>query len=620
MVQPVSGVGGTAPKSRDDFTTLFVLEALVAQGLLQPQQAQEVLAREGAARARVLKAHQGATGGSKEAARYDVSPVEIVAAFQVPLSNGRGVLDEDRVTEAAARAAGMTYRKIDPLKLDMALATRTVSRPYAQKHVLLPLERTPQGRLLVAVANPFDRELFESFHRLTGLPVEPVLSAKADILKSISDIYGFKKTLARAADDFSAAAGAQVANFEQLVSLSGTQELEASDRPVVQAVDYLLRYAFDNRASDIHIEPKRTTSVVRLRIDGVLHPVHTLPAPVHPPIVSRVKMLARIDISERRKPQDGRIKTERDGREVELRVSTLPTAFGEKVVIRIFDPETLVQDIAQLGFEPDEKSAFESWIDQPHGLILVTGPTGSGKTTTLYSALKALAGPDVNVTTIEDPIEMVWDAFNQVQVQPKVGLDFAGALRHILRQDPDVIMVGEIRDKETAEIAIQASLTGHLVLSTVHTNDAAGAVTRLVDMGVEPFLVASSLTGILAQRLVRRVCPDCRVPFEPTDAELKELGHSVASFKQRYGVDRIYKASGCPSCNRNGYRGRTGIYEFLPVDDDVRQLVLKNVDASTIKRSATSKGMTTLLDDGARKIALGETTIAEVLSITQEDM
>ncbi|GEL69689.1 GspE/PulE family protein [Myxococcus virescens] len=613
MVQPVSGVGGTAPKSRDDFTTLFVLEALVAQGLLQPQQAQEVLAREGAARARVLKAHQGGTGGSKEAARYDVSPVEIVAAFQVPLSNGRGVLDEDRVTEAAARAAGMTYRKIDPLKLDMALATRTVSRPYAQKHVLLPLERTPQGRLLVAVANPFDRELFESFHRLTGLPVEPVLSAKADILKSISDIYGFKKTLARAADDFSAAAGAQVANFEQLVSLSGTQELEASDRPVVQAVDYLLRYAFDNRASDIHIEPKRTTSVVRLRIDGVLHPVHTLPAPVHPPIVSRVKMLARIDISERRKPQDGRIKTERDGREVELRVSTLPTAFGEKVVIRIFDPETLVQDIAQLGFEPDEKSAFESWIDQPHGLILVTGPTGSGKTTTLYSALKALAGPDVNVTTIEDPIEMVWDAFNQVQVQPKVGLDFAGALRHILRQDPDVIMVGEIRDPETAENAIQSALTGHLVLSTLHTNDALGAVARMRDLGVPSFLLAQSLLGVMAQRLLRRVCSHCAQETTLTPDELLAL---QAPLPLLPGGVRLLKGAGCVRCRGTGFVGRTGVFEIVTSAGELRDLIAREAPYSQMVEAARRSGMRTLREAAVRKLAQGFTAFDEVVRMT----
>ncbi|MCP3103160.1 Flp pilus assembly complex ATPase component TadA [Myxococcus sp. K15C18031901] len=601
--------GGPA-RSRDDFTTLFVLEALVGQGLLSPQQAQDVLSRESAARARVLKS-QTATAG-KDAARYDVSPVEVVAVFQVPLANGRGVLDEDRVTEVAARAAGVTYRKIDPLKLDMTLATRIVSRPYAQKHVLLPLERTAQGRLLVAVANPFDRELFESFHRLTGLPVEPVLCAKTDILKSIADIYGFKKTLAAAADDFGGA-NAPISNFEQLVSLSNTQELEASDRPVVQAVDYLLRYAFDNRASDIHIEPKRSTSVVRLRIDGVLHPVYTLPAPVHPPIVSRVKMLARIDISEKRKPQDGRIKTERDGREVELRVSTLPTAFGEKVVIRIFDPETLVQDIAQLGFEPDEKGAFESWIDQPHGLILVTGPTGSGKTTTLYSALKALAGPDVNVTTIEDPIEMVWDAFNQVQVQPKVGLDFAGALRHILRQDPDVIMVGEIRDPETAENAIQSALTGHLVLSTLHTNDALGAVARMRDLGVPSFLLAQSLLGVMAQRLLRRVCSHCAQETTLTPDELLALQAPLPLLPS--GV-RLLQGAGCVRCRGTGYVGRTGVFEIVTTNGELRDLIAREAPYSALVDTARRGGMRTLREAAVRKLAQGLTAFDEVVRMT----
>ncbi|HLL05603.1 MAG TPA: GspE/PulE family protein [Myxococcaceae bacterium] len=605
MVSPLSPVN----RSQADFSTTFVLEALVAQGLLTAQQAQEVLAREAAARARVLKTK--GQGNTKEAARYDVSPVEIVAAFQVPLPDGRGVLDEDRVTEAAARAAGMTYRKIDPLKLDMALATRTVSRPFALKHALLPLELNAQRRLVVAVANPFDRELFENLYRLAGMPIEPVLSSKSDILKSIAEIYGFKKTLARAADDFATAP--QIGNFEQLVSLSGTQELEASDKPVVQAVDYLLRYAFDNRGSDIHIEPKRATSNVRLRIDGVLHTVHSLPAGVHPPIVSRVKMLSRMDISEKRRPQDGRIKTEREGHEVELRVSTLPTAFGEKVVIRIFDPETMVQDIAQLGFEPDEKDSFESWIDQPHGLILVTGPTGSGKTTTLYSALKAVAGPDVNVTTIEDPIEMVWEGFNQVQVQPKLGLDFAGALRHILRQDPDVIMVGEIRDAETAENAIQSALTGHLVLSTLHTNDAIGAVARMKDLEVPAFLLAQSLVGLMAQRLLRRICVHCAQEATLTPDELTALQVPIPLLP---GGVRLLKGAGCVRCRGTGYFGRTGVFEIVSVSAEMKELITGGANHHELVEAARRVGMRTLREAAVRKLAQGLTSFEEVMRMT----
>jgi general secretion pathway protein E len=596
------------PRTSADFTLSFVLQALVQAKLLTHTQAQDIRSKETAARVRVLKQ----VGADKDEARYTVSPIEVVAAFQVPLPAGR-VLDQDRVSEVVAAAAGVGYRKIDPLKLDMALATRTVSKPYAQKHVLLPLERSEAGGLVVAVANPFDRELLENLHRLAGQPIEPVLSAKADILKAIADIYGFKRTLAQAATDFATPAGAQIQNFEQLVSLSGNKELDASDKPIVQAVDYLLRYAFDNRASDIHVEPKRDTTVVRLRIDGVLHPVYTLPIGVHPPIISRVKTLSRMDISEKRRPQDGRIKTERDGREIELRVSTLPTAFGEKVVIRIFDPETLVQDIAQLGFDEQEKHVFESWIDEPHGLILVTGPTGSGKTTTLYSALKALAGPEVNVTTIEDPIEMVWDGFNQVQVQPKVELDFANALRHILRQDPDVIMVGEIRDPETAENAIQAALTGHLVLSTLHTNDAVGAVSRMKDLGVPPFLLSSCLLGVMAQRLLRRVCSRCATETALSQDEMLALGAPLPLLP---GGVQILQGAGCVHCRGTGFYGRTGVFEIMPVTPQIRQGIASGANTPELVQLARAAGMRTLREAAVRKLASGLTAFAEVVRMT----
>lgn len=595
------------PRGRSDFSTAFVVEGLVRDRLLTVEQGRDLVAKEASARARVLKAVGASnTDGSP---RYDVSPVEVVAAFSLPLPGGQ-VLDQDRITESAARTAGISYRKIDPLKLDMALATRTVSKPYAQRHVLLPLEEVG-GKLIVAVANPFDPELFENLRRLAGMPIVPVLSAKADILKAISDIYGFRKSVAEAA--FDSGSGVQVQNFEQLVRLSGSQELEASDRPVVQAVDYLLRYAFENRASDIHLELRRQASVVRLRIDGVLHPVYSLPASVHAPIVSRVKMLARMDISEKRKPQDGRIKTEKDGREVELRVSTLPTAFGEKVVIRIFDPETLAQDLTELGFDPQEKAMFESWIAEPHGLILVTGPTGSGKTTTLYSALKALARDDVNVTSIEDPIEMVWESFNQVQVQPKVGLDFAGALRHILRQDPDIIMVGEIRDSETAQNAIQAALTGHLVLSTLHTNDAVGAVSRIKDLGVQPFLLGSTLVGTMAQRLVRRVCDGCAQETALTQEQLAALRAPLPLTER--GI-RLLKGAGCVRCRGTGYFGRTAVFEMLGADVAIRELVANDAPAEKIAEMSALRGRRSLREAAVRKLADGLTTFEEVLRVT----
>jgi general secretion pathway protein E len=352
---------------------------------------------------------------------------------------------------------------------------------------------------------------------------------------------------------------------------------------------------------------------VRLRIDGVLHSVHTVPRSVHAPIVARMKMLSRMDIAEKRRPQDGRIKTDRAGREIELRVSTIPTAFGEKVVLRIFDPDMLVQDLAQIGFQSSEQLLFESWIERPHGLILVTGPTGSGKTTTLYSALRMLAGPDVNVTTIEDPIEMVHDGFNQIQVQPKIELDFANALRHILRQDPDIIMVGEIRDRETAQNAIQAALTGHLVLSTLHTNNACDAISRLVDLGVERFLVSSSVIGVMAQRLVRANCPHCAVEALPAADELAALGVSLPLIPQGCCFRR---GTGCPQCRQTGFLGRTGVFEMLDANPEIRGLIVSGANAGDVSVRARALGMRTLRESGALKVAMGVTTVAEVVRVT----
>jgi general secretion pathway protein E len=598
-----------APSPQDsrvgsDFTLAWVLDVLVQKRLLTKTQASDVAAKEGAARARVIKA-----AGIE---RYQVSPVEVVAAFQIPVPGKPGeVIDQDRVTEAVAEAAGMPYRKIDQLKLDMHAASR-ISKPYAQKNAILPIEAKPASGLVIAVANPFDRMLFEDLQRQSGGKVTPVLSAKADILKGIADVYGFKRTLAAAADDF-AVDSSGVSNFEQLITLSTGREVDASERPVIQAVDYILRYAFENRASDIHIEPKREKSLVRLRIDGVLHTAYTLPTQVHAPITSRVKMISRIDISERRKPQDGRIKVDREGREVEIRVSTLPTAFGEKVVMRIFDPETLVPDIAMLGFDPQEKASFESWISEPHGLILVTGPTGSGKTTTLYSALKALAGPDVNVTTIEDPIEMVWEGFNQVQVLPKIGLDFANALRHILRQDPDIIMVGEIRDGETAENAIQSALTGHLVLSTLHTNDAVGAVSRMSDLGVPPFLLSSTLLGVMAQRLLRKNCPSCAAPVQ---LEAEQLAALKVPLPLLEGGVKVMQGKGCVKCRNTGYFGRTGVFEIFSATPEVRDVINHKGTPEQLIQAGRAAGLRTLREAAVRKLAMGLTSFEEVLRMT----
>jgi general secretion pathway protein E len=608
LIKTSAAVPAGRSHNRGDFNIAFVLKALAAYRLLGPDEIAEVRAKEASVRVRLSRER-----GEQGQQRYELTPVEVVTAFGFPVPGRPGLqLDEDKISEICALQAGCKYAKIDPLKLDTALITRTLSRPYASRHVVLPLEKRERA-LCVAVANPFDEELFDNLKSLVGCEIVPVLSSKTDILRAIEHVYGFNKSVAAAADQNPV--GVELGNFEQLVRLSSAsdRELDATDKPVVAAVEYLLRYAFDERASDIHIEPKRDETLIRMRIDGVLHAVHTVPKAVHAPIVARLKMLSRMDIAEKRKPQDGRIKTDRDGREVELRASTVPTAFGEKMVLRIFDPDLAVQDLSQIGFTPDEQQIFESWIERPHGLILVTGPTGSGKTTTLYSALKLLAGPEVNVTTIEDPIEMVFEGFNQIQVQPRIELDFAEALRHILRQDPDIIMVGEIRDRETAQNAIQAALTGHLVLSTLHTNDASDAVTRLLDLGVERFLVASSLIGVMAQRLVRVSCPYCSAETALTSDEVAALGVCLPLLPQGCAFRR---STGCPKCRNTGYSGRMGIYEMLDVDESMRQLIMGGASGPGVFAAARQKGMRTLRESGVLKLALGVTTFEEVLRVT----
>jgi general secretion pathway protein E len=491
-----------------------------------------------------------------------IDPVEQVAALGLLRLGDQAALDEACLMAYVAEATGLTYYKIDPLLLDMALVVQTLSRPYALRHSILPLKQDAQC-LQVAVANPFDSELLRSVESLVKKQVVPVLCSRSAILKSITEIYGFRLSVESAAQD---SRGDLFFDFEQLVNLRHVGSIEASDTHVVNAVDFLFSYALDQRASDIHIEPRREHTQVRLRIDGVLHDVHSIPRRVHAAFISRIKTLARLDIAERRRPQDGRIKTVRSGHSVEMRVSTLPVAFGEKVVLRIFDPTLLNQDLDHLGLRADDLQTYLSWIERPHGLVLVTGPTGSGKTTTLYASLKQLADQTVNITTLEDPIEMVTGRFNQVAMQPKIGIDFASALRTILRQDPDIIMVGEIRDAATAQMAVQAALTGHLVLSTLHTDTAAHALTRLLQLGVPEFSVQAALVGVMAQRLVRRVCPHCRQVCRPDPALWALLQLNAA---ERALCAQASQGHGCAACRQTGYLGRLGIYELLQVDNTV---------------------------------------------------
>jgi general secretion pathway protein E len=593
-----------------------LVDSLVEDGLLSEKQGQEVKVRADGQRARLRLAQNRGTPRARGGSHVDVTAAEVVASMELAQGgeNGATALDEDRIVRCLASRAGLPFEKIDPLKLDAALVTGTLSLPFARRASVLPLRREGDA-LVLAVADPYDEALFEELRRLARSRIQLVLSPRSDIQRHITEIYGFKHSVASAAKEM--APTIDLGNLEQLVRLGDVDELEANDKPVVNAVDYLLHYAFDQRASDIHIEPKREHSQVRMRIDGVLHDIYRVPRQVHAPIVTRIKMLSRLDLAERRRPQDGRFKTDREGTEVEMRVSTLPVAFGEKVVIRVFDPDTLIQEIADLGFDGEGYERFIEFVSRPNGLILVTGPTGSGKTTTLYSTLRYLSNPEVNVTSIEDPIEMVVEEFNQIAVQPKIGLDFAQSLRHILRQDPDIIMVGEIRDKETANQSIQAALTGHLVLSTLHTNDSPASVTRLLELGLNPFLVSSTLVGVVAQRLVRRICDHCKVETSLSQDQIAELGISLPPDGER--ALPVWQGEGCVRCRGTGLYGRSAIFEILTVTDAVRELINAEADAAEIMRAARADGTVTLREAAVRKLAEGVTSFDEVLRVTVDE-
>jgi general secretion pathway protein E len=592
-------------------TTDFLCEILLKAGKLSPEQAREIRIKQDGQRMRLLRARGETLQRGRMHIEEEVSAIEVAASLNLETPGAPGLpLTEDLITEAVAKHAGLPFKKIDPLKLNPDVTTQILSRAFARRSVSVPIERD-EDRLTLAVADPFNVEVVENIERM-GYKVARVVAPKTDILKIITEFYGFRSSVSAAAREIAPAV--DLGNLEQFVKMKAVSEIEATDKHIVSAVEFLFRYAFDQRASDIHIEPKRDTSEVRLRIDGMLHTVHKVPKAVHPAFVSRVKMLSRMDIAEKRRPQDGRIKTDYKNREVELRVSTMPTAFGEKVVIRIFDPDILLQDLEEIGFAPREYELFRSFIARPHGIILVTGPTGSGKTTTLYSALKTVATPEVNVVTIEDPIEMIHDRFNQVGVQPQIGITFGSTLRTILRQDPDIIMVGEIRDLETAENAVQAALTGHLVFSTLHTNDAPSSISRLLDLGVAPYLISSTIIGVMAQRLVRKICRCCEKTYELLPEEAHAVG--LVSNKDRRIV--VKYGEGCPQCRGTGYLGRTGIFEVMELTEKIRSIIREKGDAELIKKAAQADGMIALREAAVRKMLNGETTFDEVIRVTGE--
>jgi len=584
-----------------NLTPELVADILVRQKLITAEQG-EAIRQE----AKLLPSRlRSATAYEQKAVAYD-----LVTRLRLPnLRDSGGPLSETDIALAIAADAKLGHTRIDTLSLNVELIESKVSRPFARRHRMIPLDMV-NGRLRVACANPYDIEGIDSFRRIAGRDIELVVASEPDILKAITEFYGLRHSVKKAERDLTS--GIDLGNLEQLVRMKSESEIESSDQHVVNAVEFMLQHAFECRASDIHIEPKREDSLIRFRIDGVLHDIQKMPKIVHAAVTSRIKTMSRLDIAEKRRPQDGRVKTTKGGRDVELRVSTLPVAFGEKVVMRIFDPEVLLQDLTGLGFYPDELQIFNDFITRPHGIILVTGPTGSGKTTTLYSALKTIATRELNVTTIEDPIEMVHEDFNQTSVQLKVGITFAAALRHILRQDPDVIMVGEIRDAETAQYATQAALTGHLVFSTLHTNDAPSSITRLADLGVERFLISSTLVGTMAQRLLRRICPHCMAERFLTPDEVVTLRLAVPPGKKV----KVKEGEGCFECRGTGYIGRTGIFEMLPMDEAIKNLIVQGADSPEIKREAVKNGMRTLRQSALRKLAEGTTTFEEVVRVT----
>ena len=573
-----------------------LLRELVAQGRLPQDAAEQCMALR------------------RSASNAQQHPLEFIAAQQLDdLTRPGKKLDLETLTAWLAEQAGQPYLRIDPLKINVAAVTPLMSYAFAQRHKILAVA-VDNSAVTIASSQPFVKSWEANLTHVLKRPIKRVVANPVDLQRFTVEFYRLAKSVSGATATDQKVSGA--GNFEQLLNLGASdQEPDANDSHIINIVDWLFQYAFDQRASDIHIEPRREQGTVRFRIDGVLHNVYQFPPQVAMAVVSRLKTLGRMNVAEKRKPQDGRVKTKTpDGGEVELRLSTLPTAFGEKMVMRIFDPEVLLKGFDQLGFSAEDLRRWQSMTGQPNGIILVTGPTGSGKTTTLYTTLKQLATPEVNVCTIEDPIEMIEGAFNQMQVQHNIDLTFASGVRALMRQDPDIIMVGEIRDLETAEMAIQAALTGHLVLSTLHTNDAPSAITRLLELGVPHYLLRATLLGVMAQRLVRTLCPHCKAPVQLDADDWQALTKPWNAPLP----GNAQQAVGCIECRDTGYRGRAGVYEIMLLNDAIKPLITADTDLIALRRQAFKDGMHSLRLSGAQKIAAGLTTLEEVLRVTPQ--
>lgn len=522
-------------------------------------------------------------------------------------------LDIESLTMALSKQCGQDYYRIDPLKIDSALVTQVMSYAFTQRHQILAVEVTPY-QVTITSAEPYIDSWEADLEHVLQKKIKRVVSNPVEIKRLTTELYSLSSSISRAAEGGVQKKG--IGNLEQMLELGSVKDPEANDQHIVNVVDWLLQYAFEQRASDIHIEPRREKGNIRFRIDGVLYTVYALPMQVLAAVTSRLKILGRMDVAEKRKPQDGRIKTKSpNGNEVELRLSTLPTAFGEKLVMRIFDPEVLLKPFQELGLVNDDLLRWKNIIKNNNGIVIITGPTGSGKTTTLYSTLKMLATEEVNVCTIEDPIEMVEDSFNQMQVQENIDLNFADGVKALLRQDPDIIMIGEIRDLATAEMAIQAALTGHLVFTTLHTNDAPSAVTRLLELGVPSYLIKATVVGIMAQRLVRVLCPHCKQKAEIEPAAWQGL---TQPWKVKL-PKKASEATGCLECRETGFKGREGIYEVMPFTEPLQALADNKSDLPALRKQAYKEGMLSLRLSGAQKVAAGLTTVKEILRVTPEN-
>ena len=525
------------------------------------------------------------------------------------LRDPRKTLHLEHLTQWLANRVSLDYFHIDPFKVDFAAVTKVMSNAYAERFKILPVA-VSSNEVTIATAEPFVREWEPQLQQVLRLNIKRVVANPIEIQSYIVEFYNLARSV-KTANAQDKGSFSDITNFEQLMQLGRSGKLDANDSHIIHICDWLFTYAFQQRASDIHLEPRREVSNVRFRIDGALHQVYQIPTPVMAAMTSRIKVMGRMDVVEKRRPQDGRLKTvSPDGSEVELRLSTMPTAFGEKFVMRVFDPTTLIKDYKELGFGEDDERKWKHMVSQPHGIVLVTGPTGSGKTTTLYSTLKNLATPDVNVCSVEDPIEMVEPSFNQMQVQSGIGVNFASGIRTLMRQDPDIIMVGEIRDLETAEIAVQAALTGHLVLSTLHTNDAPAAISRLIDLGVPGYLIQSTLLGVMAQRLIRTICPHCREQVDLDDATWENL---VAPWKAPNPKGTTARGKGCLECRMTGYMGRMGIYETMVLSPEVKRYITDITDLEAFREAAYKDGLKPLRINGAMKVASGLTTVDEIL-------